>query len=146
MERRIDGPNRVDRSAMERRTDERDRGDCWGGVLMSTIELTIGDARLSIALDTAGAPGLSAAMLRAAPHDTLAVHCATAGAEFCVPVPFFHWHENRRPPGPGDVGYASFGNYLCFYYGPMSAVDGPTNVIGRLLSPAPSSMRSGGRC
>ena len=106
------------------------------GAPVSTIELAVGATRLAIELDTANAPGLSAAMLRAAPHETLAVHCATAGAEFCVPVPFFHWHENRRPPAPGDVGYASFGNYLCFYYGPMSAVDGPTNVIGRLLSPA----------
>lgn len=102
---------------------------------MSEVSVTVGDRRLSFALDTANAPGLSAALLSSLPHSTLAVHCQTAGAEFCVPVPWFHWHENRRPPQTGDVGYASFGSYLCFYYGAMHAADGPTNVIGRLVSP-----------
>lgn len=101
---------------------------------MHPVTLRVGADTLAIELDEAGAPGLTDAVRRALPHATLAVHCQVAGAEFCVPVPFFHWHENRRVPVPGDVGYASFGNYLCFYYGGMAADDGPTNVVGRVAS------------
>ncbi|VTU30205.1 hypothetical protein [Variovorax sp. PBL-E5] len=103
---------------------------------MNHLSITVGARELVVELDADRAPSLAGALSRASPHSTLAVHCPTAGAEFCVPVPFFHWHENRRPPMPGDVGYASFGNYLCFYYGEMSAADGPTNVIGQLISPS----------
>lgn len=99
---------------------------------MTELSVQVGGRELVVALDTAGAPRLTAALLAALPHRSIAVHAATAGAEFCVPVPFFQWHENRRTPVPGDVGYASFGNYLCFYYGPMAAVDGPTNVVGQV--------------
>jgi hypothetical protein len=106
------------------------------GSTLEQIEVVVGQHELVVVLDVDAAPGLTSALLRALPHSSLAVHCQTAGAEFCVPVPFFHWHENRRPPTSGDVGYASFGNYLCFYYGPMVAMDGPTNVIGRLSSSA----------
>jgi hypothetical protein len=98
------------------------------------VEVVVGRHELVVALEGDAAPGLTSALFRALPHSSLAVHCQTAGAELCVPVPFFHWHENRRTPVAGDVGYASFGNYLCFYYGPMAAMDGPTNVIGRLNS------------
>lgn len=99
---------------------------------MTVLVLLIGGERLEIELDTAAAPGLSTALAACLPHGTIAVHAQTAGPEFCVPVPFFHWHENRRVPAVGDVGYASFGNYACFYYGAMSQADGPTNVIGRV--------------
>lgn len=102
---------------------------------MMTVTLQVGASALAIELDAENAPGLAAALLGSLPHSTIAVHTTTAGAEFCVPVPWFHWHENRRPPGPGDVGYASFGNYLCFYYGAMSHADGPTNVVGRVTAP-----------
>ena len=98
----------------------------------SSIQILVGDRRLEVTLDENRAPGLASALRRSVPHDTLAVHVQTAGAEFCVPVPFFHWYENRRKPEAGDVGYASFGNYLCFYYGPMAEQDGPTNVVGRI--------------
>ena len=99
---------------------------------MTALVLTVDDEPLEIDLDTAGAPGLTAALLACTPHPTVAVHTQTAGAEFCVPVPFFHWHENRREPVTGDVGYASFGNYVCLYHGDMSEADGPTNVVGRV--------------
>jgi hypothetical protein len=102
---------------------------------MMTIALVVSGERLEIELDTVGAPGLSAALTACLPHDTIAIHTQIAGLEFCVPVPFFHWHENRRVPITGDVGYASFGNYICFYYGAMLPVDGPTNVIGRVRDP-----------
>jgi hypothetical protein len=102
---------------------------------MTSVTLQVGAQALAIELDAENAPGIAAALLRSVPHSTIAVHTTTAGAEFCVPVPWFRWHENRRPPGPGDVGYASFGNYLCFYYGAMSHADGPTNVVGRVRSP-----------
>jgi hypothetical protein len=98
------------------------------------LVLQVGSNKIAIELDAARAPGLVEAIVHALPHATLAAHCQVAGAEFCVPVPFFHWHENRRIPTPGDVGYASFGNYLCFYYGEMAAGDGPTNVVGRVAS------------
>lgn len=99
---------------------------------MTLIDVVIGADSLEVELDIRCAPSVTAALLTAVPHDTVAVHAQTAGAEFCVPVPFFHWHENRREPQTGDVGYASFGNYVCFYYGAMSEADGPTNVIGRV--------------
>jgi hypothetical protein len=98
----------------------------------STLRLRVGQLEFLIDLLESEAPGLVAAVRRAAPHTTLAVHAHTAGAELCVPLPFFHWHENRRVPRPGDVGYASFNNYLCVYYGEMDADDGPTNVLGRV--------------
>lgn len=101
---------------------------------MHAITLRVGSDTIAIELDEARAPGLTEAVVRTLPHATLAVHCQVAGAEFCVPVPFFHWHENRRVPVTGDVGYASFGNYLCIYYGEMAADDGPTNVVGRVAS------------
>lgn len=101
---------------------------------VSPIQVLVGDHRLEVTPDEKRAPGLVSALRRSVPHDTLAVHVQTAGDEFCVPVPFFHWYENRRKPAAGDVGYASFGNYLCFYYGPMAEQDGPTNVVGRLSS------------
>jgi hypothetical protein len=99
---------------------------------MTTLAMVVRGERLAIELDTAGAPGLTAALGACLPHATFAIHTQTAGAEFCVPVPFFHWHENRRVPVPGEVGYASFGNYVCFYHGAMLSADGPTNVIGRV--------------
>jgi len=99
---------------------------------MTVIAALVGEETLHVDVDITNAPGLSAALLACAPHDTVAVHTQTAGAEFCLPVPFFHWHENRREPRTGDVGYASFGNYICFYYGEMSSADGPTNVVGRV--------------
>lgn len=102
---------------------------------MPHVTLRMDGGAIAIELDAQHAPSLAAAIARALPHPTLAVHCQVAGAEFCVPMPFFHWHENRRRPRPGDVGYASFGNYLCFYYGDMAADDGPTNVVGRVDSP-----------
>ena len=95
---------------------------------MTTVAIQVGAHTLAIELDTDNAPGLTSALLRSLPHSTIAVHTTTAGAEFCVPVPWFLWHENRRPPGPGDVGYASFGNYLCFYYGAMSHADSWSSV------------------
>jgi len=98
------------------------------------LVLHVGADEITVDLDAANAPGLTGAVVSALPHATLAVHCQVAGAEFCVPVPFFHWHENRRVPVLGDVGYASFGNYLCFYYGEMAADDGPTNIVGRVAS------------
>jgi hypothetical protein len=101
---------------------------------MQHITLHVGTAELEVQLDTARAPGLASALLRSLPHASLAVHCLVAGAEFCVPVPFFHWHENRCIPKAGDVGYASFGNYLCLYYGDMAPDDGPTNIVGRVSS------------
>ena len=101
---------------------------------ISSVEVLVGERRLEVMLDEKRAPGLASALRRSVPHDTLAVHVQTAGDEFCVPVPFFHWYENRRKPEPGDVGYASFGNYLCFYYGSMAEQDGPTNVVGHIAS------------
>jgi hypothetical protein len=105
---------------------------------MHRVILRVDADEIAIELDGGSAPGLTDAIVRSMPHATLAVHCQVAGAEFCVPVPFFHWHENRRIPSPGDVGYASFGNYLCFYYGEMAADDGPTNVVGRIASSSAS--------
>lgn len=104
------------------------------GPTLEQIDVVVGGHELVVSLDTGSAPHLTSALLRALPHQSFAAHCQVAGAEFCVPVPFFHWHENRRMPTPGDVGYASFGNYLCFYYGPMAPMDGPTNIIGRVHS------------
>jgi hypothetical protein len=112
---------------------------------MHRVILRVDADEIAIELDGGSAPGLTDAIVRSMPHATLAVHCQVAGAEFCVPVPFFHWHENRRTPSPGDVGYASFGNYLCFYYGEMAADDGPTNVVGRIASNS-ASLESLGRC
>ena len=97
------------------------------------LRLQVGDRACVFELFEGAAPGLSAALRRATPHTSIAVHCQTAGAEFCVPLPFFHWHENRRVPVAGDVGYASFNNYLCVYYGEMDPDDGPTNLIGRVV-------------
>lgn len=99
---------------------------------MTAVTLRIGAEAIDIDLVTEAAPSLTAAILACSPHSTIAVHTQTAGAEFYAPLPFFHWHENRREPRPGDVGYASFGNYICFYYGEMAKADGPTNVVGRV--------------
>jgi hypothetical protein len=99
---------------------------------MTTITLRTGAETIEIELASEAAPSLSAAVLACMPHGTIAVHTQTAGAEFYAPLPFFHWHENRREPLPGNVGYASFGNYICFYYGEMAQADGPTNVVGHV--------------
>lgn len=97
------------------------------------MRLHVGDAACVFELLEDDAPSLTAALRRASPHASLAAHCQTAGAEFYVPLPFFHWYENRRVPEPGDVGYASFNNYLCVYYGAMDPDDGATNVVGRIV-------------
>jgi hypothetical protein len=112
--------------------------------MATLMSLRVGDRACTFELFEDAAPGLCAALRRATPHTSIAVHCQTAGAEFCLPLPFFHWHENRRVPVAGDVGYASFNNYLCVYYGEMDPDDGPTNLIGRVVGGADAVRAIGG--
>lgn len=109
------------------------------------LRIRIGDEECIAELFRDEAPSLTATLERVLPHATLATHAQTAGKELCLPLPFFHWHENRRLPRLGEIGYASFNNYLCIYYGEMDPNDGATNVVGRVVEGFDCVERAGAR-